>query len=80
MIQELVENFGTSAQYVRNVIWAQRVHFPALVVDWQGIVNDYGDLDKDIPLRLFANYMPSDIVLENLESLLRPAYHHVTFV
>jgi hypothetical protein len=63
MIQELVENFGTSAEYVRNVIRAQRVHFPALVVDWLGIVNDYGDLEGpgNIPLRLFANYMPSDI-------------------
>ena len=30
-----------SAEYVRDVILAQRVHFPSLAIDWQGIVHRF---------------------------------------
>ena len=33
MIERLAANRGASADFLREVIWAQRVHFPALVVD-----------------------------------------------
>jgi hypothetical protein len=37
MIQRLAR-LGKPAQFVRDVIWVQRTHFPSLVVDWQHIV------------------------------------------
>ena len=54
MIMTLVENAVTSTDFLRNLIWAQRVHFPDLRVDWQGILNDHViDQLSKIPLRLF---------------------------
>ena len=41
MIERRAANRGASADFLREVIWAQRVHFPALVVDWHSIVNQF---------------------------------------
>lgn len=54
LIMTLVENAVTSTDFLRILIWAQRVHFPDLRVDWQGILNDHViDQLSKIPLRLF---------------------------
>jgi hypothetical protein len=36
-IERLVR-LGKPAQFIRDVIWVQRTHFPSLVVDWQHVV------------------------------------------
>lgn len=51
----------TSAEFVRNVIRAQRAHFPLLEIDWQSLDG-------------------KTLLLICIESLLKPAYCHVTFV
>ena len=49
MVQRLVE-MGKSAQFMRDVIRAQRTHFPGLGVDWQYIVAESMFLAANIAL------------------------------
>jgi hypothetical protein len=52
-IEILSQDEGISAEFLRNVIQAQRIHFPDLRVDWHYIVNE-----------IITNYlhnMPSDV-------------------
>jgi hypothetical protein len=65
VIKELVARLA-STEYVWDVIWAQRVHFPSLAIDWQGIVHR------------FVDWQDIDIVMYQV--LVKPAYRHVTFV
>ena len=54
MILRLATKCGTSADYVRDVIQAQRTHHNALEIDWQRIVDESIRARRDIPLRMFS--------------------------
>jgi len=54
MILRLATKRGTSADYVRDVIRAQRTHHRALEIDWQRIVDDLIRSRHDIPIRMFC--------------------------
>ena len=54
MILRLAKKLGTSAEYVRDVIWAQRTHHRALEIDWQRIVDESIRARRDIPIRMFS--------------------------
>ena len=66
MIMTLAKNEGTSVELLRNVIWAQRAHFPALRVDRKSLVNIFIVDWQDINIGMYL--------------LLKPVYCHVTFV
>jgi len=66
MIMKLAKNEGTSAELLRNVIWAQRALFPALRVDRKSLVNIFIVDWQDINIGMYL--------------LLKPVYCHVTFV
>ena len=53
MIMKLAKNEGTSAELLRNVIWAQRALFPALRVDRKSLVNIFIVNWEDIAIRMF---------------------------
>ncbi len=52
MILRLATEQGTSADYVRAIIWAQRVHHRALEKNWQQVVDDSIRLRQYIPIHL----------------------------
>ncbi len=54
VILRLAMKRGTSADYVRDVIRAQRTHHHALEIDWQRIVDDLIRARHDIPIRVFS--------------------------
>ena len=54
MILRLATKQDTSADYVRNVIRAQRTHHRALEIDWQQIVDELIRVGRDIPIRMFS--------------------------
>jgi hypothetical protein len=54
MILRLATKRGTSAEYVRDVIQAQRAHHHALEIDWQRIVRYSMRARHDIPIRMFG--------------------------
>ena len=54
MILRLATKGGTSADYVRDVIRAQRTHHRALEIDWQQIVDKLIRAGHDIPIRMFG--------------------------
>jgi hypothetical protein len=51
MILKLAKKQGTSADYMRGVIHAQRTHFRGLEVDWRQIVDE--SIECNIPLVMF---------------------------
>jgi hypothetical protein len=58
MILRLSTSGGISEVFVRNLIRAQRTHFPDIMIDWQSIVDDYimdcKDIEvRHIPMRMF---------------------------
>jgi hypothetical protein len=54
MILRLATKQGTSADYVRDVIRAQRIHHHALGMNWQQIVDDSIRLRHYIPIKMFT--------------------------
>ena len=54
MILRLAKKLGTSAEYVRDVISAQRTHHRALDIDWRRIVDDLVRSRHNIPIRMFS--------------------------
>ena len=54
MILRLATKRGTSADYVRDVIRAQRTHHRALEIDWHRIVDELIRARRDIPIRMFS--------------------------
>ncbi len=61
MILRLATKRGTSADYVRDVIWAQRIHHCALEINWQQIVDDSIRLRHYIPIKMFTVLVEASI-------------------
>ena len=72
MILMLAKKQGTSAEYVRGVIWSQRSHFRCLEVDWRRVVDE--SIECNLPVVMFVVLVEASV---SRRSICMSAEHQI---